>query len=51
MLELLRCKLLDVQRTKINVDRTQLDKVYNLSIKLEEIDDIQNIYMNVTLGQ
>ena len=37
--------------TPINVDRTQLDKVYNLSIKLEEIDDIQNIYMNVTLGQ
>ena len=36
--------------TLINIDNMQQEKILNLSDKLEEIDDVQNIYMNVNLG-
>ncbi len=36
--------------TLINIDNDQQTKINNLSDKLEEIDDVQNIYMNVNLS-
>ena len=36
--------------TLINIDNMQQEKILNLSDKLEEIDDVQNIYMNVNLN-
>tara|TARA_B100001123_G_C15230053_1_gene994777 strand:- start:441 stop:1154 length:714 start_codon:yes stop_codon:yes gene_type:complete len=36
--------------TLLDIDDTQQEKINNLSDKLEEIEDVQNIYMNVNLG-
>ena len=36
--------------TLVDIDDTQQEKINNLSDKLEEIEDVQNIYMNVNLG-
>ena len=33
----------------IDINKTQQDKIYNLFAELEEIDDVQNIYMNANL--
>ena len=36
--------------TLLDIDDTQQEKINNLSDKLEEIEDVQNIYMNENLG-
>ena len=36
--------------TLINIDKDDEIKIINLSSKIEEIDDVQNIYMNINLG-
>ena len=34
----------------IDIDSSQEEKILDLSNKIEELDDVQNIYMNVNLN-
>ena len=34
----------------IDIDSSQEEKILDLSNKIEELDDVQNVYMNVNLN-
>ena len=36
--------------TMVDIDSSQEEKILDLSNKIEELDDVQNVYMNVNLN-